>query len=32
MQIQILSEDKAEHRYGGIVERHWHSDDRPAAA
>jgi hypothetical protein len=26
MQIQILSEDEAEHRYGGTVERHWYSD------
>ena len=26
IQIQILSEDKAEHRYGGAVERHWYSD------
>jgi hypothetical protein len=26
MQIQILSKDEAEHRYGGAVERHWYSD------
>jgi hypothetical protein len=25
-QIQILSKDEAEHRYGGAVERHWYSD------
>src|SRR5271169_1953558 len=32
MQIQVLSEDKAEHRYGGAVERHWHSDRSPGGS